>query len=154
MKTYNTYQVPTPPALAVTGAAARSVAAADEAGRAAHQALADVHAAMVAHDQARPEKGIDATWCAQALRLIRQDGIAWNAIRNGTLVPRWRQFGLHQGVTWTDATKTLTHCSGNLEVTWKNEIKTHAAALANAGVPPVSDPMTPEAWDDAAARGC
>lgn len=155
-KTYQTYQLPTPPTLTVTGAAARSVAAADEAGRAAHQVLADIHAVMVAHDTV-DIAGIDATWCAQALRLLARRRVACDAIRYGTLVPRWREFGMHQLVTWHDADAVAAlagrYC-GNVESDWEAVIKTYAATLAAAGVPPVIECLTAEAWDDAAARGC
>jgi len=150
MKTtsHTLHSTPTRPALRVTGAAARSVAAADEVGRAAHQAVIDIQIRMLAHEQVRRDDGIDATWCAQALRLLAAHADA--AERVSRLKTRWAQ-GVVSPVFREDDLGVISFSPLN---DWRHSIKCHGDALAHAGVPPIEAILTPEAWDDAAARGC
>ena len=149
---HSIHQIPTMPPLSVTGAALRSVQAADAQGHAAHAALVAVHEAMIRHEDARLSNGIDATWCAEALALLDRMESARNGIRR--LTTRW-------GWSTTDV-RSVVHVSpdsiterrSNLAFDWPTVIRGHARTLKDAGVPPVSDQESRDAWIDAAARGC
>jgi len=143
------HTAPTLEPITVTGAAKRSVDAADAAGMAAHNAVTEVQMRMLAHHKSRIDNGIDATWCAQALRLINEHKCAEDRIAN--LKTRWKR----------DATCAV-YCVGSginadricLLDTWPNDIDRYAKKLEWAGVPPIKATRVPESWDDAAMRGC
>lgn len=132
--------------LKVTGAAKRSVDAADAAGMAAHNAVTEVQMRILAHHQSMIDKGIDATWCAQALRLINEHKLAEDRIID--LKTRWKIIPT-QVVYQSKSTGSIYPCN-----CWRNIINDHAETLKRAGVPPITATMVPESWDDAAARGC
>lgn len=130
----------------VTGAAKRAVEAADAAGLAAHNAVTEIQKRMLAHHQSKIDNGIDATWCAQALRLINEHKCA--SARIAELETRWKRNAI-QVVYYSETT-------GNtyLVSSWPQEINSYAETLKLAGVPPITATLLPESWDDAAARGC
>ena len=132
--------------LKVTGAAKRSVDAADAAGMAAHNAVIEVQMRILAHHQSMIDNGIDATWCAQALRLINEHKIAEDRIME--LTTRWSRKPI-QVAYQSKSTGTIYPCNS-----WLTEIENYAEKLKWAGVPPITATMVPESWDDAAARGC
>lgn len=144
------HTIPTKPPLRVTGAALRSVQAADAEGRAAHQAVIDVQEEMAAHHAAYYDAGsqMDATWAAHALRLLARRQAAFNRVWG--LGTRWK--AAPNGVTLIVPGSWKSYWYPTQD--WVGLIKDHADALAKAGVPAISDPLSPEAWDDAAARGC
>lgn len=144
------HTIPAKPPLRVTGAALRSVQAADAEGRAAHQAVIDVQLEMAAHHAAYCDAGsqMDATWAAQALRLLVRRHAAANVV--WTLRTRWKESPSVVSLAVPGSWKARWYPTQD----WVGLIKDHADALAKAGVPAISDPLSPEAWDDAAARGC
>ena len=144
------HTIPAKPPLRVTGAALRSVQAADAEGRAAHQAVIDVQLEMAAHHAAYYDAGsqMDATWAAQALRLLARRQAAFDRVWG--LGTRWK--AAPNGVTLIVAGSWKSYWYPTQD--WVGLIKDHADTLAKAGVPAISDPLCPEAWDDAAARGC
>jgi hypothetical protein len=142
-KTYTIHTMPTMPAMRVTGAALRSVEAADAAGRAAHQAIIDAQTAMVAHHKAIPADGIDATWAAESIRLIARQHDAIEA--QSAIATRWGAW--RASVLYVTPTQPM-----GLDWEWRR--KHYAADLRRAGVPAVTSTDDAAAWDDAAARGC
>lgn len=144
------HTIPAMPTLRLTGAALRSVQAADAEGRAAHQAVVDVQLEMAAHHAAYCDAGsnMDATWAAQALRLLARRQSACNAV--WTLKTRWKASPNGVALNVIGSWKSRWYPTQD----WAEMIKNHADTLAKAGVPPINDPLSPEAWDDAAARGC
>lgn len=144
------HTIPAKPPLRVTGAALRSVQAADAEGRAAHQAVVEVQLEMAAHHASYVEAGskMDATWAAQALRLLARRQAAANAVWE--LKTRWKAAPNGLTLNVIGGWKPRWYPTQD----WVGLVKGHADTLAEAGVPPISDPLSPEAWDDAAARGC
>jgi len=133
--------IPTFPSLKVTGAAARSVQAADDAGMARHLAVVAAQQALVLHVDGTSE--IDATWCAQVLRLIKREADAIKAVAD--LTTRWKM----------PVQCVLVHRGHWYSYHAKNLVEKYRHDLALAGIPlETTGMLTPEFWDDAAMRGC
>jgi hypothetical protein len=143
MNDYKMHSVPTIPTINVTGAALRAVQAADERGRATHQALIDVQIRMTKHDQI-PNEQWDAVWCARSVELADEQNAAIDAI--DALPGRWRKE--------THNVRQLLKGSNSVSWAWKLHRDQYAKTLSDAGVPLVIACQTAEAWRDAAARGC
>lgn len=149
---------PNPQTLRLSGAALRSMEAADAIARAAWDALERVEDEIAAH-WSTPAEQVDAAWIAQALRLFAAQKAAAAPLGcdKGTVASRWRSFnpcaplGAGPGEGWPSAPTKNFASPHTLEEIVKRKLE----LLRSAGVPmPDSDRLAPEYWDDASARGC
>ena len=146
----------------LSGAALRSMEAADTIARAAWDALERVEDAIAAH-WSTPAERVDAAWIAQAIRLTSELRRAAKAVdRGGTVAPRWQSPNAgdspsHVGGGWPataaevfGGARTSTDRYALVEL-----ITSRLLTLRNAGIPmPDAGTGTAEYWDDASARGC
>lgn len=149
---------PTPSALLVTGAALRSVQAADAAAIAAYDAL-DRAAELVCAAFGGREDTLDASRMASIFEAMDEFKRCSKQVEQGPgckLAPRWAKSTV--APVFSDASSC--HDSKKPDVYGLESHAIDAAyrlktTLTRAGVPmPDSDHTTAQYWRDAAARGC